>query len=150
MNKIYNPLYKRINSPITPELSQCYCLCNEYKTTLKGNLDILPLKGFNYSEMGMVLDLQRSFFFLDVWLSMVSTTLPGSPTLKLLLITVSSAGVIFLFFCTITVYPSSALGTNSAPQFTSHPTTRTSQTRLLFCTSNNLSQHQICTLGLPT
>lgn len=64
-------------------------------------------------SQGLILDLNRSFFFLEVWLSNVSTTLPGSLTLKLSEITVSSDAEIFLDFCMITVYPVS--GVNSAP-----------------------------------
>lgn len=85
------------------------------------------------SELGLSLNLYRSFFFFDVGLSIVNSILPSSTILKLLLTTGSSAVVIFLGFCMLTVYPLSVFGTNSALYVTSQPNTRSSQKIMHFC-----------------
>lgn len=63
------------------------------------------------------------------------TIFPGSSTLKVSFNIGSSMVDSFLSFCTITVYRSTKLGTNSALYVTSQPRTRSSQTRMHFCTA---------------
>ncbi|RDY10024.1 hypothetical protein CR513_05517 [Mucuna pruriens] len=57
----------------------------------------------NSEGEGLVFKRYKSFFFFELVLSMVRTTFPGSPTLKLLQSTGSSDEATFLAFCTITV-----------------------------------------------